>query len=563
MMRYADHKGRLSVVDFQDCLSELFSKFGVTCRKEEIAIIAAKASTANETGQELTLRPEDFIEFCTLESDRQDWALASSRTKRVVQKALLAGIDVEQLLAARDTRGDHTLSVEEFRLFWKDMERFGKIQPKDIFVIINHFSKRDANCRSSAVVHIPEVASFLGIKYVGNLHVRLKKMLCSGNERSSESSERKVSSPRLLAMCGLLTYKDKSKELIGEKCRAVVSYETMEQRMQEFGVYNEVSHEQLRTVLIAAGEAAGRTSTNGLSVLDLLTFLKIDISGIFVPPVSNMGVEELLKLLLDRAEQDGAAIDQAFRHFDADGDGTITESELLKGLSDLHIFDSIPNWQQQVPSIVAKFDSSGDGAVSLNEFFSYLGSEKYLPNIMQRMTKIFATCNVPLQTIFASFDLKGVGSITSSELQAGLNEIGGFQEISEADITSITTFFDSDGDGQISLDEFTAYFSDRIKQAKRDMKAKKAQRVQRRIREVLKAVVEEGGSFEQLFRHFDKNGDGSITRDELSSGLRSIPHFKSLTDADIKDLVQVLDADNNDSISMEVSLLLGFQYNIL
>jgi Ca2+-binding EF-hand superfamily protein len=552
-MRYADHTGKLSVGDFQECLSELFSKFGVTCRKEEVAVIAAKASTANETGQDLMLRPDDFVRFCSVEAERQDWTLASSRIKRVVQKALLAGIDVEHLLSERDTQGHHTLSVEEFRLFWKDMQRFGKIQSKDVMVILAHFSKRDTSAKSiGTVVHIPEVASFLGIKYVGNHLVKLRNLICSENQRAGATSQFKVSPSRLSALCGISASKSNSKELIGEKCRAVLSYEALEQRLEELGVYSELGHEQLRKILIAAGESAGRTTTNGLSVMDLLTHLKIDTSGIFVPPVSSMGVEELLKLLLDRAGQDGAAIDQAFRHFDADGDGTITEAELLKGLSDLHIFDTIPNWQQQVPSIVAKFDSSGDGAVSLNEFFAYLGSEKYLPNIMQRMTKIFATCNVPLQTIFASFDVKGVGSITSTELQTGLNEIGGFQEISEGDIASITSFFDSDGDGQISLEEFISYFSDRIKQAKRDLKAKKAQRLQRRVRDVLKAVVEDGGSFEQLFSHFDKDGDGSITREEMSSGLRSIPHFKSLTDGDVKDLVQVLDADDSDSISMEV-----------
>jgi Ca2+-binding EF-hand superfamily protein len=61
-------------------------------------------------------------------------------------------------------------------------------------------------------------------------------------------------------------------------------------------------------------------------------------------------------------------------------------------LAQLGIFDNvnIKNWRSQVPDIIVKFDKSSDGNVSLKEFFAFLGVESYAPNIVQKMTKIFA-----------------------------------------------------------------------------------------------------------------------------------------------------------------------------
>ncbi len=43
----------------------------------------------------------------------------------------------------------------------------------------------------------------------------------------------------------------------------------------------------------------------------------------------------------------------------------ISPEELKEGLDKLGIFDNIPGWRDQLAAIVVKFDSSGDGSVSL------------------------------------------------------------------------------------------------------------------------------------------------------------------------------------------------------
>ena len=54
---------------------------------------------------------------------------------------------------------------------------------------------------------------------------------------------------------------------------------------------------------------------------------------------------------------------------------------------------------------------------------------------------------------------------------------------------------------------------------------------------------------DQIFGHWDKDGSGSISTDELGTGLRKM--FKDLTDEDIRGLVRVMDADHSGDISLK------------
>ena len=81
-------------------------------------------------------------------------------------------------------------------------------------------------------------------------------------------------------------------------------------------------------------------------------------------------------------------------------------------------------WHAQVPGLVAKFDSSGDGEVSLREFFKFLGvAADYAPNILQKMTKVFAVASqkgLSIKGVFAELDKDGNGSIDYDEFVQGV-----------------------------------------------------------------------------------------------------------------------------------------------
>lgn len=555
----------LSVLDLQEFLQDSFEQYGIAFRLEEIAIIASKVLPSidppenPESSGKSCIRPDDFIKFCTVEADRQDWILASRRIKRTIQKALVAGIDVEELIAEKEIAGDDQISVVNFKLIMTNLSKFGKFSPQDVDIIVRYLATTPKSGATANSLSAKMIAGFLGIKYTGNIEARIRRCICSGPSGSIPVGEK----PQLPSdsVFILADQNSRSKQITAatrSKCYSRISFDELENRLKSLRVYDFASHEQVKNVLNRACKFAGISAGEGLSVIELLNYLKIDYSNYLSlpensqPAKSMVGVtaEDLLKLLIDKAASDAAGIDQVFRHFDADGNGSITGEELVQGLENLRIFDAIPDWKLQIPDVMSKFDVSGDGSVSLSEFFKFLGAEQYIPNIIQKMTKIFAKSNIPLQNIFDIFDSKKVGYIQGEQLRKGLLEIGGFDDLTPADIDVIIRTFDRNGDGDITAPEFVSFFTDRVQQAKREARQKSAIRIKRRLQEVMKTVVESGGTIEQIFNHFDKDGEGTISRDELAAGISSMKHFKQLSEADIKDLVAILDTDGDGTISL-------------
>lgn len=260
--------------------------------------------------------------------------------------------------------------------------------------------------------------------------------------------------------------------------------------------------------------------------------------------------------LHSQGQRNGLAVDEAFRHFDTDGNGFISRAELEEGLSQLGIFDdqNIVNWRAQIPAIINKFDQSGDGNFSLREFFSFLGVESYAPNIIQRMTKIFALATekgLSFQDIFTELDEDKDGKLDAVELRKGLQKLGTFGEVSVDDAEAVVKQFDHNGDRTISLEEFIDFFSQRVKQAAADRVRKKRTQLISKFLEVLEIAEEKGVTLETIFEHFDRDKNGSLTMSEFTIGLRSIPHFKALNDGDIQGLVEVLDSDRNGDVSLK------------
>jgi calcium-binding protein CML len=566
------------VLDLQEFLQDSFEQYGIVFRLEEIAIIASKVLPSADASEALPsesshaksfIRPDDFIRFCTVEADRQDWMLATRRVKRTVQRALVAGIDVEQMIAEKEFAGDDQISIVNFKLVMTGLSKFGKFSPQDVDIIARYLSATSGGAGSSAPspnsLSAKMVAGFLGIKYTGNVEARMRRCLCSGPDGAYVATER----PSLpLESVFILADQASSRTkqvtpVTRSKCSSRLSYDEMEDRLKALRVYHFASHEQVMGVLTRASTFSGASSGDGLSVIELLNYLKIDYSGSLgssdsSSPRATAGksmagvtAEDLLKMLIDKAASDAAGIDQVFRHFDSDGNGSITEEELTKGLENLRIFDAIPDWKTQIPALMVRFDSSGDGSVSLSEFFKFLGAEKYIPNIIQKMTKVFAKSKLPLQTIFDLFDPTKAGSIRGPQLQKGLGEIGGFDDIAPADIEVIIRQFDQDGDGDITGPEFVSFFTGRVEQATRDGKVKNTIRIKRRLQEVMKTVVESGGTIEEIFGHFDQDKEGTISSEELAQGIRAMKHFKQLNESDLKDLVALLDTDGDGTISLK------------
>jgi Ca2+-binding EF-hand superfamily protein len=178
----------------------------------------------------------------------------------------------------------------------------------------------------------------------------------------------------------------------------------------------------------------------------------------------------------------------------------------------------------------------------------------YAPNIIQRMTKIFALATekgLSFQDIFSELDEDKDGKLDAVELRKGLQKLGTFGEVSVDDAEAVVKQFDHNGDGTISLEEFIDFFSQRVKQAAADRVLKKRIQLISKFLEILEIAGEKGITLETIFDHFDRDKSGSLTMAELASGLRSLPLFKALTDGDIQGLVEALDSDRNGDVSLK------------
>lgn len=555
LLQYADGRGQLTPLDFKEFLRDIFEKFAITSTLEENNIITHRVYTTHSREGERSktteparaLEADQIISFCISETARQEWVVTSRRLLRTVQKAYLANVDVEQELAEKDGEGKHAISISAFQGFLKELSRYGKLGARDIEIIVKHFRRKESS--NANAISLREFASFLGKRYVGNVKARFRAVLCRPNEDGKE-----MTTETIMTLSGAkgANEADGVTRHIKELCNAVVSYSELDDRLQKLNIFGEFTHEQVRRVVM---QVTG--SAKGITIVELVNYLNIshNLSVKHDKPepkkYADMSTEELLNLLVEKSRSDdGISFDQTFRYFDTDGNGSISEQELETGIEKLQVFKDIPNWRQQIPAIARKFDPDGDGQVSLKEFFAYFGCKEYIPNMIQRLTRIFATANIPLRNIFGDFDTDGSGYLTATELKAALKELGGtFEELSHADAESIVGHFDTDGDGKTSQDEFITFFDDRVKSAKRERKVKSRQRFQRRFRLVLKAVINDGGTLEQIFQHFNKDDDGAISRQELVDGLKSLTHFQNLTQDELDSLVSILDANNDGSIS--------------
>jgi calmodulin len=127
---------------------------------------------------------------------------------------------------------------------------------------------------------------------------------------------------------------------------------------------------------------------------------------------------------------DGDSAFGAFSLFDQDGDGLVSAEDIsatIRGLG-LEITD------QDAAAFVADADANGDGMISEAEFDAVRSQEQVPDGV------------TPAED---AFDKDGSGYISLAELET-------FAEYMGCDATEIMTDADTDGDGQLSLAEFTA-----------------------------------------------------------------------------------------------------------
>jgi len=132
-----------------------------------------------------------------------------------------------------------------------------------------------------------------------------------------------------------------------------------------------------------------------------------------------------------------AEFQEAFSHFDKDGDGAITVRELGNMMKSL---GQNPT-ERDLHEMIREVDTNRNGKIDFSEFLSMMS--KKMKNMDSDDT---------LKDAFRVFDKDGNGFITQSELRQVMLNLG--EKLTDEEINDMIREADSDGDGMINFEEF-------------------------------------------------------------------------------------------------------------
>ncbi|CAM8972539.1 hypothetical protein QQ045_028270 [Rhodiola kirilowii] len=139
-------------------------------------------------------------------------------------------------------------------------------------------------------------------------------------------------------------------------------------------------------------------------------------------------------------------VKEVFNRFDANGDGLISATELAGVLKALGT-DSSPD---EITRMMEQLDADRDGFINLSEFASFCKSA----NIAGEGC---GSDEAGMRDAFDLYDKNGNGLISAAELHQVLHKLG--ESCSVQDCEKMIKSVDSDGDGNVSFDEFKKMMS--------------------------------------------------------------------------------------------------------
>lgn len=136
-------------------------------------------------------------------------------------------------------------------------------------------------------------------------------------------------------------------------------------------------------------------------------------------------------------EEEVADLKEAFAMFDINGDGTIELNEIRQVMRKLGQNPTELELQEMISSV----DDNGDKEIDFEEFL-----------ILMKSRCLEQDPEKELRDAFAVFDTDGSGSIDRKELKRLMKKLG--QALTEAEVDAMMDEVDSNGDGEISYEEF-------------------------------------------------------------------------------------------------------------
>ncbi|RHY90908.1 hypothetical protein DYB31_000543 [Aphanomyces astaci] len=293
---------------------------------------------------------------------------------------------------------------------------------------------------------------------------------------------------------------------------------------------------------------------------------------------SQLHLKKLHDLLL-KAKDQGIDIADAFAQFDTNGNGVISYDEFDATLVKLGFDGLTPPDLADIRKAVdrdksgsislddfkalyepPKISAGGDGGASTKPWLAKKGSKgapsvktQAAPNAMLsgvaklgEFLRLAKGKGIDVDLAFGHFDTDGNGNISYDEFSAALAALN-LDAITENDVLEIRTALDKDKSGSISLEEFKKLYA-----TESTVVAESATTMEplAKLCALLQKALSAGIDIHQAFGHFDGDGNGTITRAEFASAMTAL-QLDGLTNADVAEITTALDIDNSGSISLQ------------
>merc|ERR1712123_168345 len=274
-----------------------------------------------------------------------------------------------------------------------------------------------------------------------------------------------------------------------------------------------IDRTELKSMLAATGKSPSdgeveslfkKGDLDGDGKIDPVEFIKLMF------PLSTQTLSKLQKSFKNLDD-----IKAAFRKYDTDGDGHIVRNELRQVMSKFS--------ELEVDAVFALGDMDKSGGIDYQEFISLMVPDA--PNTVKKLAAQFRSV-ADIKTAFKKFDINKDGQITRDELKNGM-------KISGADLDVVFALGDLDGDGEISIGEFIRVLSPITATALA------------RFRNTFTAIED----VVSAFRVIDSNNDGSLSKQELASGMNSFG--KMFTTEEIDSVFALADVNTDGEICYE------------
>merc|ERR1719350_52160 len=225
-------------------------------------------------------------------------------------------------------------------------------------------------------------------------------------------------------------------------------------------------------------------------------------------PTASMAISRFTRNCKNMADAQ-----QMFKILDKNGDGLISQEEMRSCGSRFNA--------TEIEAIFAIGDTNNDGEIDINEFVAVMCPAA--STVVGRLSKSYKNLE-EIKQGFKKLDRDGDGNISKKEMaSAGL---------SEQEVVAIFALGDSNGDGEIDLDEFIGVM------------CPSAAAVVFKVSQTFKG---KDGAV-KAFKQIDLDGDGAISKDEMAKA--NIGGVK-LSKTEIDAIFQLGDVDKDGAIDLE------------